>query len=188
MARPLPDDSIMKRLLFIVCCFLLPSVFGFQVGPTGDANARLKSVFLYNFTRYIEWPEEYKTGNFVINVYGSNSGLLMELNNMAKVKTVGSQKIEIKQTTLLDGIGKPHILYVTPENSAQLSDIITKLKGKSTLLVTEKPGLAGKGSAINFVIVENKQKFELNKTNAEKYSLKVSSALVNLAIPVDKEN
>jgi YfiR/HmsC-like len=175
----------MKRILALFFGLVLPVVFGFQTGPAGDTNARIKSVFLYNFTRYIQWPDDYMTGNFVINVYGSNTALMAELNNMARLKSVGAQKIEIRQTTSLDGIGKANILYVTPDNAGIINDIVNKLKGKSTLLVTEKPGLAGKGAAINFVIVDNKQKFELNKSNAEKYSLKVSSALVNLAIPVE---
>lgn len=175
----------MRRLKILWLFAIIPAVFGFQNTPAGDTNARVKSVFIYNFTRYIEWPAEYKSGNFTINVYGSNTALLAELNNMAKTKTVGTQKIEVKNTTSLDGIGKNHILYISPDVTTPLKDIVAKLKGKSTLLVTEKPGLAKDGSAINFVVIDNRQKFELNQANAEKYNLKVSSSLVALAIPVE---
>lgn len=157
---------------------------GFQTTPT-DTNARVKSVFIYNFTRYVEWPADYQTGNFIITMYGTNPGMLAELNTMAKTKTVGAQKIEIRNTTTLDGIGKCNILYVTPDVATPLADIIAKIKGKSILLVTEKPGFAKQGAAINFVVVENRQKFELNKANAEKYNLKVSAQLVTLSIPVE---
>lgn len=175
----------MQRLKILCFFAIFPVVFGFQNAPAGDTNARIKSVFIYNFTRYIEWPAEYKTGNFVINLFGTNSAVLAELNNMAKTKTVGTQKIEIKNTTSLEGIGKCHILYVTPDVATPMKDILAKLKGKSTLIVTEKPGQAKDGSAINFVVVDNRQKFELNQSNAEKYNLKVSSSLVALAIPVE---
>lgn len=158
-------------------------MMGFQTTPT-DTNARIKSVFIYNFTRYVEWPTDYQTGNFIINMYGTNAAMLAELNAMAKTKTVGAQKIEIRNTTTLDGIGKCNILYVTPDVTTPIADIISKISGKSTLLVTEKPGFAQKGAAINFVVVENRQKFELNKANAEKYNLKVSAQLVTLSIPV----
>ena len=84
----------------------------------------------------------------------------------------------------MDGLAKSNILYIAPDVTISLGDVVSKLKGKSTLLVTEKSGYAKQGAAINFVVMENKQKFELNKTNAEKYSLKVSAALENLAIPV----
>lgn len=175
----------MRRLLICFSLFVLPAVFGFQSIPNGDTNARLKSVFIYNFTRYIDWPADYKSGDFVINMYGNNAAMFTELNNMAKTKTVGAQKIVIRNTTSLDGIGKCNILYVTPDVTTPISDILGRIKGKATLLVTEQPGFAKKGSAINFVVVENRQKFELNQTNAEKNNLKVSSSLLALAIPVE---
>jgi YfiR/HmsC-like len=174
----------MSRKLLLIALFVLPMMFGFQNIPSGDPNARIKSVFIYNFTRYIEWPEDYKTGNFIICMYGSNQAMLNELNNMAKTKTVGTQKIEVKNVSSLDAIGKNHILYVTKDISTPVKEILSKIKGKSTLLVTEKPGNTKEGAAINFVVVESKQKFELSQTNAEKNNLKVSSSLVALAIPV----
>ncbi|CAN5807083.1 hypothetical protein BH11BAC7_BH11BAC7_12800 [soil metagenome] len=175
----------MRRLLIFLSLLVFPAVFGFQTIPNGDTNARLKSVFIYNFTRYIDWPADYKAGDFVINMFGTNAAMLTELNKMATTKTVGTQKIVIRNTTTLDGIGKCHILYVCNDVSTPISDILVRLKGKATLLVTEQPGLAKKGSAINFVVVENRQKFELNQMNAEKNNLKVSSSLLALAIPVE---
>lgn len=159
--------------------------FSFQQPAKDDTNARLKAVFLYNFTKYIEWPEAYREGNFVITVYGSSSTLLAELRNITATKMLGQQKFEIKSTTSLDGIGKSHILFIPQETAFTMNEIAAKLKGKSTLIVTEKSGMAKQGSAINFVVIENKQKFELNKSNAEKYNLKVSSNLSSLAIPVE---
>ena len=178
-------NRFMKRLRILFGLITVLLVFGFQTTPREDTNARIKSVFIYNFTRYIEWPADYKSGNFVINMFGSNPSMLTELNSMAKTKTVGTQTIEIKNTTTIDGVGKAHILYVTADALSSLTDILVKLKGKSTLIVTEKPGSAKQGAAINFVIVDNRQKFELNQANAVKYNLKVSSSLVALAIPVE---
>lgn len=175
---------MLKRLSVLFILFALPVVMGFQTTPT-DTNARIKSVFIYNFTRYVEWPVDYQSGNFIINMYGTNAAMLAELNTMAKTKTVGAQKIEIRNTTTLDGIGKCNILYVTPDVATPIADIVAKIKGKSILLVTEKKGFAAQGSAINFVVVENRQKFELNKANAEKYNLKVSAQLVTLSIPIE---
>jgi hypothetical protein len=51
-----------------------------------------------------------------------------------------------------------------------------------TLVITEKKGALNEGSAINFVIVDNKLKFELKVSNATKNGLKVSSNLETMAI------
>ena len=99
---------------------------------------------------------------------------------MALSKTVGTQKIEIRIVTKLSEIGKANILYVSPDVETPLVDIIKTTKGKSILVVTESIGFAKKGATINFVIVDNRQKFELNQANAEKNHLKVSSSLLKL--------
>jgi len=149
-----------------------------------EASAKIKAIYIYNFTKYIEWPQDYKEGNFVVGVLGTNTALLSELTKMASSKTVGSQKIEIQTVSSVADAPKCNIIYILTDNSAQLTDISGKLKGRSTLIVTDKPGMAKQGSAINFVILENKQKIELNKANIDKYKLKVASTLVEMAIQV----
>ncbi|MBK7311840.1 MAG: YfiR family protein [Sphingobacteriaceae bacterium] len=62
--------------------------FGFQQpNPSGyDTNAKIKAVFIYNFTKYFEWPNNKKTGNFIIYIVGKNDNLINELNLLAKRK------------------------------------------------------------------------------------------------------
>jgi hypothetical protein len=165
---------------------LLSAIIFFSCVSRGadDTTSKIKAVFVYNFTKYIEWPSAYKTGNFVIGILGS-SNIFNELNNMAATKKAGSQTFEIKPFSNAAAISKCHILFVSQDYAASMKDVLAKIKGNSTLVVTEKPGLAKQGAAINFVVQDNKQKFELNKANAEKYDLKVSSNLESLAIKVD---
>lgn len=172
----------MKKLLFILLSFvLLTSSRVVMPGDSEEANARIKSIYIYNFTKYIEWPETYKEGSFVIGFIGNNSALLNELSKMASSKKVGTQSIEIRNISTLDDNTKYNIVFILTDNSSQLTEVISKAKGKSTLIVTEKPGLAEKGAAINFIIEDNKQKIELNKANIEKYKLKVANALVTMS-------
>jgi hypothetical protein len=77
------------------------------------------------------------------------------------------------------------MIFIPADFAGSTSEVISKAKSKGTLIVTDKPGMAKQGAAINFVSVDNKQKFELNKNNVERSNLKVSSSLVNLAIVVE---
>jgi hypothetical protein len=173
---------IKYSLLFVLAFTSL----SFQQQPNFDPNAKVKAVFLYNFTKYFEWPEKMKTGNFIIQVVGTNSSLSQELNKMASSKQVGNQKIEIKTSSNLDGAGQAHIIFLLSESSDLLKDVSSKYKGKGTLIVTEKIGMAKAGSAINFVVAENKQRFEYNENNAVKAGLKTGDGLNSLAIAVIK--
>jgi hypothetical protein len=148
-------------------------------------NSKIKATFIYNFTKYIDWPEKYKEGNFVIGVLGTTP-FYNDLTALLSTKTVGAQKFEIKSFTTVESVsGNCHILFIPAENSSVLPEVLKKMKGKSTLIVTEKSGLAKQGSAINFIVDNNKQRFEMNRTNIEKYSLKVSTTLTALAIPIE---
>ncbi len=161
--------------------------FGFTgaKSPKIDTNSKIKAVFLYNFTKYIEWPSEYKNGNFVVGILGNSAALYKELSLMSKTKKVASQDFEIHVYNSPDEINsKVHMLYIPDEAASKLNTAVQKLKGKSTLIVTETPGLSVRGSGINFVVVANRQKFELNKTNVEDHNLKVSKSLEDLALVV----
>lgn len=143
-------------------------------------------MFLYNFTKYIEWPQEYKQGEFVIGILGGGSdNLKKELDKLAQTKKAGSQTIIIKTFGAVSEIEKCHMLFIPEAKSALLDEATAKCRKSSTLIVTEKDGLTKRGAAINFVVKDNKQNFELNKSNIEKYNLNVSSSLLSLAIQVN---
>jgi hypothetical protein len=168
-------------LLFILAFASL----SFQQQQNFDPNAKVKAVFLYNFTKYFKWPEKMKSGNFVIHIIGVNTSLSAELNKMATTKQVGTQKLEIKSSASIDGSDPAHIIFLLSESSDMLKEVSSKFKGKGALIVTEKAGLAKAGSAINFVVAENKQRFEYSENNAKKAGLVTGDGLNSLAIAVD---
>ena len=178
----------MRKIIIILVTFFCISADWVRmpiVQDPNNSNTKIKATFIYNFTKYIDWPEKYKEGNFVIGVLGATS-FYNDLTALLTKKSVGKQIFEIKSFTNVESIsGNCHILFIPIVNSGMMPDVLKKMKGKSTLIVTEKSGLAKQGSGINFVVDNNKQRFELNKANIEKYDLKVSSTLASLAIPVE---
>jgi hypothetical protein len=63
----------------------------------------------------------------------------------------------------------------------QLTEVIATLGSKSTLIITEKTGALGEGAAINFVILDDRMKFELKPENANKYGIKFSAKLQEMS-------
>lgn len=184
MAGNLPVYSYLVRFCkYLVVPVLIALSFGFVQNI--DTNAKIKAVFLYNFTRYFEWPDAKKTGNFIIQVVGKNDALMKELLKMSEAKMVGNQKLEVINTATFDGKTKPHMLFLLPDVSKSIADATSKLKGKGALIIAEKEGAAKTGAAINFVIIDNKQKFEYSKTSAVKAGLKTSEDFKALAIAID---
>jgi hypothetical protein len=171
----------MRKLLFLLIAFLTLStdIVEYPYFQKFDPQAKQRSFFIYNFTKNFEWPN--KDGNFIITVIGDSPGLVAELSNLAKSKKVGTQNMEIQNHPSAKECEKANIIFITTEKSLLLNDFVAKFKGKGTLIVTEKTGLAKVGAAINFIIEDNKINFELNKTVTTKAGLNVSAYLEKMA-------
>lgn len=148
-----------------------------------DINAKMKGLFIYNFTRYIKWPEHMKSGDFVIGILGEYESLLHELTILSQTKTAGDQNFVIEIYDNADQIKKSHIIFIVPENNDQLAQVIQKMEENNynTLILTDSEGLAIKGAAINFYYSDSKQRMEINPENVTKYGLIMSKQLMTLA-------
>jgi hypothetical protein len=142
---------------------------------------KAQTLFIYNFSRLIEWPVNYRTGNFVIGVLGTTE-VAAELEAYTKGKRVGTQNIEIIKYKAPTEVQNCHILFVPYARTKQINEVIASMGGKSTLIITEKNGALNEGSAINFIIVQDKMKFELKPENANKYGIKFSSKLTEMSL------
>lgn len=144
-------------------------------------NEKFKALYIYNFLKYIEWPESYKSGDIVIGVVGSSS-IIKELETIASAQKVGNQNLKIKLFTGSDDIDDCHLLYIPPSKGSAIPQIITKMATHNTLLVSDTKGGIQLGTAINFIMDGDKLKFEICKSHIEKKGLKVGGALLNLGI------
>ncbi|MBN1596975.1 MAG: YfiR family protein [Bacteroidales bacterium] len=168
----------MRRLITLI---LFVSVCLGAKAQTGIPRAQ--AMFIYNFSRLIEWPANYKTGPFVIGVVGSTP-TLAEIETYALGKNVGSQPIAIKKFNSPSEISTCHILFVPFSKTKLLSEIIPAVQDKSTLIITEKNGAIDEGASINFVIIGDKLKFEIKPSNLTRVNIKVSSKLSEMAFKV----
>jgi hypothetical protein len=160
--------------------FLLVFV-AMSLSPAFAQNYKMHSVFIYSFTRYVQWPDAYNQGDFEILVLG-DSPIVEELKAMAQAKKVGDRPIKITKIKQPSEIKKCNILFVPTARSAEIAAVMEKINTQSILVVTEEPGLALKGSDINFIVKDGKLAFELNQASVNKQGLKVSNELTRLAI------
>lgn len=149
--------------------------------PAWAQKETFHSIFIYNFSKYVKWPDTQNSGKFVIGVYGS-SKIEKDLKTMASSKKVSGMPIEVKVFKSTEGIRECQILYISASESGDIDQIVSSTANDPILIVTDKPGLAQKGSTINFVEIEGKIKFELNQQEVESRGLKVASSLTSLAI------
>ena len=164
-----------KKIIFWVLLLVV-----FQINNVEAQEEKYISLFLYNFTKHFDWPDEYKSGDFIIDVLGHES-VFIKLKELTASKKVGIQDIVIRNYSDITLIGKCHILFIGHWQSRFLPQILDKIGNRATLIVTEKEGLINEGSAINFIIKEGVIKFEFKKSNALKYGLKYDPRIIEMA-------
>ncbi|MBN1951974.1 MAG: YfiR family protein [Bacteroidales bacterium] len=169
----------MRKAVSILTLLLTLNLFSFSQTDISRAEA----LFIYNFSRLIEWPANYKTGPFVIGVIG-NSPISGQLEGFTSGKQVGSQPIQVKKFSSAAEISTCHILFVPFSETKNLESMLPKLSGKSTLVITEKGGAIDEGAAINFVVIGDKLKFELSPGNISTRQMQMSSKLNEMAYKV----
>ena len=92
----------------------------------------------------------------------NQDNMLKQLESITKGKTVGKSTISVVGAKSIDEISKCHILYLpTDESSAdKIKAVAAKLGNAATLIVSDNPGALENGSCINFVMIDDKIKFE----------------------------
>lgn len=165
-------------LLYFIICSYSPHR---QIDKASEYN--LKAAFIYNFTKFIEWKTSPTDNEFIIGIIGA-SPINDPLVEVIKTETVDGKKIIIKHFDKAADISDCHILFISRSAGAALDDILAKTAGKGMLIVSEQDGYAKGGTAINFVIVNRKLKFEANVKAINAAGLAASSQLLKLAIIV----
>jgi hypothetical protein len=173
----------MHKKRFISLLMLLLMV-GICYGQTEAEESNLKAAFIYNFTRFIEWEPAAIADEFVIGVIGTSS-IDEPLEEISKTRTVNTKKIIIRHFEKIEDLDNCNILFIPKAVKVPIQEIIAKTEKKNILLISEKQGYASKGSSINFVIIDNKLKFEANMKAINSAGLKVSAQLLKLAIIVN---
>jgi len=167
----------MKKILLILSILTIPFFTGLsQVTSISQAQ----SMFIYDFSRLIQWPAGSSTGEFVIGVFGDNE-LYSSLLSFVANKKVGAQSIAVKKFEDPQSISRCQILFVGDTKISKFQEVISRIQGFNSLVITEKRGMINSGSAIDFVLVEDKLKFVMNPENAAKYNLTVSKSLEDMS-------
>ena len=143
-----------------------------------SSYGELQAAYLYNFAKYISWPEE--SPQFVIGVF-QEADIMDALVATLKGKKVRGKPFVVKKISTEEELQECHIVYLSSENSESLGLITQTLTGKSILIVTEED-LIRKGAAISFVVQDDRLKFKLKRKMLSEAGLTASDGLLRLAI------
>ncbi len=139
------------------------------------------SMMVFNFVKYVQWPTNDNSKEFVIGVVG-NTEIYNTLSAWYGGKAKGTKTYVIKKFNNATEITDCQVIFIDKTKSGEFDAVNNKVKGKGTLVVTDRNGLGSRGSCINFKTVDEKLRFELNQQAIEASNLKVAGSLTSMAI------
>jgi hypothetical protein len=206
MARPCTDSNMNKAASNGKtiggprkrCCvgiragilLLLAAVFAGHAQGADEIDLleyKVKMAFLYNFAKFVEWPATaFKTHDspLVIGILG-DTRLPPDLEQAVKGRTVNGRQVIIHRSKSIEDLLEAHVLFISYSEQADYGRIMRMLNGRGVLTVGESPEFLRQGGVINFVLRDNKVRFEIDRAAAEREGLRISSQLLKLAVATD---
>jgi hypothetical protein len=170
--------------LSIAIAMLLPIQNSAVIAIQGNEQdeTTLKALFIYNFTKHIEWPDPKSSADkFSIVVYGQ-SDITEKLTALLKNRKIQDKAIEIIESTNKEALAKASIIFIPQGKIGNAIELENSIEKRGILYISEEIKMPIKGSCINLTIKNNKMKFELNEILLKKEGLKVSNQLIELSI------
>lgn len=168
-------------ILLLVCAFLSGQPLAAQ--SRGLTEYEIKAGFLFNFTKFVEWPE----GTFVdssspiiLGIVGENpfGNLLTET---AAGKTVNGRAVLVRQFKEGQDLRTCQVLFIASTNKKHLVQTLEKLKGSRVLTIGEGSAFTQSGGMIAFLVEGNKVRLEIDLEAVSEAHLKMSSKLIAVA-------
>jgi YfiR/HmsC-like len=161
----------------------LPSVQGQHAKPT---EYEVKATYLYNFSRFVEWPAQGRQGqsdSFAICVLGENP-FGPALNATVAQETIAGKSVVARQISAPQDAVNCRVLFISSSEGTRLKEILTSLGTASVLTVSDLPKFTQRGGMVQFILEGNKVRFEVNSATAERAGLTLSSELLKVAVNV----
>jgi len=155
---------------------------------TADRNSeyQVKAAFLVNFARFVEWPPQSFGGPndpLVFGVYG-NGLFSAALDQAVSGKMIDGRRAVIRRTSELGALRTCQVVFLPASEMNHLREVSNSLGELSVLLVGETEGFAENGGVINFILENERVRFEISPSAAARVHLKISSKLLQLAVIV----
>jgi hypothetical protein len=146
----------------------------------------IKAAFLFNFTRFMEWPVESfadPASPIVIGVIGTDP-FGAELASVVQGRRVNGRALVARYISTEEDARAAHLLFVGLTREEDLARLMRAIEGFPVMTVGESAEFAAHGGTITFVRRGDKLRFEINTASAARAHVRISAQLEKLATVV----
>ncbi len=176
--------KITIALIFVTLSFPLSFAFS-QPLPSKDNLVReltLKASLLLKVTRKIKWPKDVSTNSNNLILCFQENDYFRGIIDLAIRHPQISMDWEVRENVSLESTKNCHILFLDSNQEKRLEETIAYVKNYPVLTVGDTEGFTEKGVLINFMVIDNRLRFKVQKEATETSSLQIDDGLLSLAI------
>lgn len=164
---------------------LLIWIFSLTVPLMGTSQVKFsdkdRAEYILDIVKYIKWSDIDQVTEFKILLLDNDSLLFNQLDSLKEIKEKVHQKdVIIHLISDINDYEDCQVIYADKNKGFDINAIVELVKAKSTLLITENCEFHR--SMINFVIVNNERRFEVNEHMLSENNLQVPSNFLASAV------
>jgi YfiR/HmsC-like len=148
----------------------------------GPSEHGVKAAFVYNFTKFVQWPEQaFATPQAPLVVCLPGRDALNGSLDALEGRPVLGREFRIQRSVRPEEVKGCHVLFIPEPPDARGRELFRAAQGQPVLTVGEADGFAEAGGAIGFIARDERVQFEINPEAAARANLRISSELLRLA-------
>lgn len=147
----------------------------------GSAETDVKAAFIYNFTKFVEWPEAVLAAGAPLQLCTLGKDELSNKLRLLHGREAQGHELRIRSLSALDDWQGCHIMFIARENDTR-SGLLQKTLGNAAVLtISDAPDFTRNGGMIGLFVESNRVQFIINLGMAQRASLKLSARMLQLA-------
>jgi hypothetical protein len=166
-------------LLVLALVLACPRLGAAEYGAS-TSEYRIKAVFLFNFTQFVEWPSSAFSDSgspMVIGILG-NDPFGAFIDQVVQGELVNNRPVTVRRLKGTEDVTGCNILYVCQSEEGNMRNVLTAVKGRPILTVSDAGGFSHDGGMIGFFEEDHRIRLKINNREALADGLKISSKLL----------
>lgn len=149
-----------------------------QTAPVPEYQA--KAGFLLNLAQFVSWPSQSSDTPFVIGILGDDP-FGSYLDETVRGQKINNRALTIQRFRRRVGSRPCTVLFISQSERDRLDEILSNLKGRPVLTVSDMDGFTEVGGMVQFFTENNNIRMRINRDAVKASNLRVSSKLLRVA-------
>lgn len=169
-----------RRTIFIALLFA--AFIGGMPVRAQDASAELMAAYLYNFTRFVEWPAAQFPSPLTPLVVCTPDAETLD-GHLLRVhgRLAQNRRVVVREVKPGESLGECQVLFIPAKEITLMDEWLAAAAGKPVLTVSNAAGFTERGGMVGLFVEGDRVQFDIQRERTVAAGLRVSSRLMALA-------